>query len=63
VNQFARAVVPLKGVKRRTGSDPAEVDVITGATISSRAVIRIINNAVARWRPLLLAYQSGGTTQ
>ncbi len=26
---------------------------ITGATISSRAVIRIINNAVARLEPML----------
>ena len=62
VNQFARAVAPLKGVKRRTGSDPGDVDVISGATISSRAVVRIINNAVARWRPLLVAYHGGGTT-
>ena len=30
---------------------------ITGATISSRTVIRVINNAVARWRPLLAAYR------
>lgn len=62
VNQFAGAVAPLKGVKRRSGNVPGEVDVIAGATISSRAVVRIINNAVARWRPLLLAYQGGGTT-
>ena len=61
VNQFAGVVAPLKGVKRRSGV-PGEVDVIAGATISSRAVVRIINNAVARWRPLLLAYQAGGTT-
>lgn len=61
VNQFAGAATPLKGVKRRSGS-AGEVDVISGATISSRAVVRIINNAVARWRPLLLAYQGQGTT-
>jgi H+/Na+-translocating ferredoxin:NAD+ oxidoreductase subunit G len=61
VRQFARAVAPLKAVKRASGSDHAEVDVISGATISSRAVIRIINNAVARWRPLLLAYHAGAT--
>ena len=29
---------------------------ITGATISSRAVIRIINNALARLGPMLEAY-------
>jgi electron transport complex protein RnfG len=62
VNQFAGVVAPLKGVKRRSGNAPGEVDVISGATISSRAVVRIINNAVARWRPLLLAYQGGVTT-
>lgn len=62
VGQFARVVAPLKGVKRGTGADANEVDMISGATISSRAVIRIINNAVARWRPLLVAYQAGGTT-
>ena len=61
VNQFAGAVAPLKGVKRRTGS-AGEIDVIAGATIASRAVVRIINNAVERWRPLLLAYRDGGTT-
>jgi electron transport complex protein RnfG len=61
VRQFARVVAPLKGVKRHSGSDSAEVDVISGATISSRAVIRIINNAVARWRPLLLAHDTEGT--
>ena len=59
VRQFARVVAPLKGVKRHSGSEAAEVDVISGATISSRAVIRIINNAVARWRPLLVAYGAG----
>lgn len=57
VRQFRGAMTPLKGVKRRSGNDPAELDVISGATISSRAVMRIINNAIARWRPLLLAQQ------
>ncbi|MHC4446802.1 MAG: FMN-binding protein, partial [Planctomycetota bacterium] len=32
-----------------------EVDAITGATISSRAVVRIINEANERWLPLLPA--------
>ena len=61
VNQFTGVIAPLKGVKRRSGS-AGEVDVISGATISSRAVIRIINNAVARWQPMLLAYRGGGAT-
>lgn len=57
--QFPGAVAPLKGVKGKSGKDPSEVDVITGATISSRAVIRIINDAVARWDTLLASYDGG----
>lgn len=53
--------VPLVGVKDRTGATPGEVDMITGATISSRTVIKIINNAVARWQPLLDAWGKAGT--
>ena len=58
--QFAGRIVPLQGMKGRAGKPPSEVQTITGATISSRAVIRIINNAVARWRPLLDAWDRGG---
>jgi H+/Na+-translocating ferredoxin:NAD+ oxidoreductase subunit G len=36
-------------VKRGTGKAPYEVDGITGATISSKAVVRIINQANAAW--------------
>lgn len=57
VNGFVKAAVPLTGVKPGAGKGrPEEVDMITGATISSRAVIRIINNAVVRWQPLMDAY-------
>ncbi len=55
-NQFPGRVVPLRRVKARSGGDRSEVQTITGATISSRAVIRIVNNAVARWRPLLAVF-------
>lgn len=58
--QFTGRVAPLHGVKGRAGKPPSEVQTITGATISSRAVIRIINHAVARWRPLLDAWDRGG---
>jgi electron transport complex protein RnfG len=58
--QFAGRVTPLVGVKTRAGSSPSEVQTITGATISSRAVIRIINDGVARWRPLIDAWDRGG---
>jgi electron transport complex protein RnfG len=57
LNGFVNAVAPLNGVKKDRGkSGPNDVVMITGATISSRAVIRIIDNAVARWQPLLDAY-------
>jgi Na+-translocating ferredoxin:NAD+ oxidoreductase subunit G len=59
-SQFAGRVAPLKGVKARNVSDPSQVQTITGATISSRAVIRIINHAVEKWQPLLAAYERGG---
>jgi electron transport complex protein RnfG len=55
-SQFPGRIAPLRRVKARSGADRSEVQTITGATISSRAVIRIVNNAVARWRPLLAAF-------
>lgn len=58
VGQFRAALAPLVGVKpeRRQPGDHHQVDMITGATISSRAVIRIINNALARLGPALQSY-------
>lgn len=61
VAQFAGRVSPLKAVKTRDATDPSQVQTITGATISSRAVVRIINHALERWRPLLAAYEQAGT--
>ena len=61
VNGFAQAMAPLEGVKKDRGKvKPNDVVMITGATISSRAVIRIINDAIARWQPLLDAYHEEG---
>lgn len=57
--QFAGKVTPIKGVKLAT-IDPSQVQTITGATISSRAVIRIINNAVAQWLPRVQAFEQEG---
>jgi electron transport complex protein RnfG len=55
---FVDAAAPIKGVKSGSGEKSAnDVVMITGATISSRAVIRIINNAVAHWQPLMDAYR------
>jgi electron transport complex protein RnfG len=56
VAQFAGARPPLVGVKRgEAGEDPSRIDMITGATISSRAVIRIIDHALERLGPALEA--------
>ena len=48
---------PLEGVKvgRATGA-ANEIDMITGATISSRTVIAIINNRLEQLRPILETY-------
>ncbi len=55
--QFPGKVAPLVGTKA-AAADPSTVHTITGATISSRAVIKIINNAVALWQPRLAAFDS-----
>jgi electron transport complex protein RnfG len=60
VSQFRGPVLPLTGVKAKSGNDPSEVDVITGATISSRTVIRVINAAVERWQPRIDALDREG---
>lgn len=60
VSQFPGRVAPLNGVRKLSTDNPSEVQTITGATISSRAVIRIINHAVEKWRPVLVAYDKRG---
>lgn len=55
-HEFTGVASPLAGVKRGNGKTPNDVEMITGATISSRAVIQIINNAIARWQPLMDRY-------
>ena len=58
VNGFVQAAAPLNGVTRDRGrAKPNDIVMITGATISSRAVIRIINNTITRWQPLMDAYR------
>lgn len=57
-DQFIGASTPLAGVKAVSGA-AGEVATITGATISSRAVVEIINEAVRRWRPLLQEHLQG----
>jgi electron transport complex protein RnfG len=52
---------PLKGVRsdQLDVSDPKQVDMISGATISSRAVIAVINDVVGQVREKLEAYDPG----
>jgi len=45
----------IVAVKKGTGSQPNQVDAITGATISSKAVVRIINETHAAWTEQLPA--------
>ena len=60
VAEFSGAVAPLVGVKAGSGPGrPGEVTMITGATISSRAVIKAINSALEHIGPMLAAYQKG----
>ncbi|HEX9690864.1 MAG TPA: RnfABCDGE type electron transport complex subunit G [Gemmatimonadales bacterium] len=60
VAQFGNVTAPLVGIKSRDATgDPHEVDMITGATISSKTVINTINGALARLGPLLAARMAG----
>ncbi len=43
----------IRAVKKGRSSTPNELDAITGATISSKAVVRIINRANNQWLPRL----------
>lgn len=56
---FKGKVAPIKGTKN-AATDQGTVQTITGATISSRAVIQIINHAVETWRPRLQAFEKEG---
>ena len=55
VNQFfAGPETPLIPVKPGTGKGlPGEIDTITGATISSKKLIEIINHALEEWKPIM----------
>ena len=63
VAEFDGVRAPIEGVKDG-GDGPAEVDMITGATISSEAVIDIINSRVDALGPAVSEYvqRAGGGT-
>jgi len=57
VKEFVGPKTPIEGVKVGRGAgNPHAVDMITGATISSRAVITMINKRLAALEPALKAY-------
>lgn len=64
VGEFDGVASPIEGVKpdRNTGADN-QVDMITGVTISSKAVVRIINERIAELGDLLAAYEPAGGGQ
>ncbi|NEV62172.1 FMN-binding protein [Thiorhodococcus minor] len=51
VGEFERLAIDpeILAVKKGTSTAPNEVDAITGATISSKAVVRILNEGNRRW--------------
>jgi H+/Na+-translocating ferredoxin:NAD+ oxidoreductase subunit G len=56
--QFSQVHAPIVGVKKGQGNGrPTELVMITGATISSRAVIKAINTTLEHVGPLLAAYE------
>lgn len=58
VNEFKAATTPLRGVKLGAGKGGKnEIDMITGATISSRVVIKIINDKLEQVEPMLRQYE------
>ena len=58
VNEFKAAATPLRGVKIGAGKGAKnEIDMITGATISSRVVIKIINDKLEHVEPMLRQYE------
>ena len=60
VRQFSGAKVPVVGVKASPkAAEAGTVVMITGATISSRAILRAINNSLDRWRPRIQTYEAG----
>ena len=56
VTLTARPAIEL--VKKGTASAPHEVDGITGATISSRTVIEIINERMVSMGPMIQAFRA-----
>lgn len=62
VGAFRGVAAPIEGVKPGAGDgSPDEVDMITGATISSRTVIEIVNRRVGELREPLMSWWAGSS--
>lgn len=62
VGAFDGVAGPIVGVKAGAGTGSEnEVDMITGATISARAVVAIINNRIEQLDPVLKAHANRGS--
>jgi Na+-translocating ferredoxin:NAD+ oxidoreductase subunit G len=59
IAQFRGAVAPLRVVKPGAADAPDEVATITGATISTRAVIEAVNLGIDRYAAMLEEYLGG----
>jgi electron transport complex protein RnfG len=46
----------ILAVKKGAKTNPYEVETITGATISSKAIIRMLNNSMNEWKPAISNY-------
>ena len=63
VAAFSGAATPLVGVKAgESTGDPSEIDMITGATISSRTVIGTINHRLEALAAAIAAHAATGPT-
>jgi len=62
IGEFRGAEPPLIGIRAGAGAKggPGEIDMITGATISSRTVVKAMNDAMARLQPLMDAFAENG---
>lgn len=58
--QFGGRMLPLTGIKTGGTASDSTIHMVTGATISSRAVISAVNKGVEHWAPLVRTYRTGG---
>ena len=59
----ALSVTPeIVAVKKGQKSADNELETITGATISSRAIIRLLNNSLAEWKAIMEDYHHNNPT-